>query len=371
MSAQRRPAPGRAAAGRGRPGASSSSRTAWCSGRRARRACSARRRVQEGVPRWLYRVGPRLDDGRVLAAAGVDRRAHRARGRARQAGRAHGRDPAADRPRAARRRRLRGARRAHRLPRLRRAAGRRRHALRRDLGAYVAARRALDRFGLSKALTGSVAAVSVGVVDGESLLDLDYVGGLERRRRPERRHDRRRAASSRCRRRPSRCRSTARGSTSCSISPRPGSRSSRRFQQDAVDAPRRVAPSRSAAGTRSCGSPSPARSARAVGVERELRDREAGIRTHLLVSLGSALFTIVSAYGFHDFLTAAATSCGRPDAHRRADRDRHRLPRRRRDHPRGPVGARADDGGDALGRRRDRHGVRARATTGPRSRRRR
>ena len=42
-------------------------------------------------------------------------------------------------------------------------------------GAYVAAYRALDRFGLAKALTGSVAAISVGVVDGESLLDLDYV----------------------------------------------------------------------------------------------------------------------------------------------------------------------------------------------------
>jgi ribonuclease PH len=41
-------------------------------------------------------------------------------------------------------------------------------------GAYVAARRALDRFGLSKALTGSVAAVSVGIVEGEALLDLDY-----------------------------------------------------------------------------------------------------------------------------------------------------------------------------------------------------
>jgi ribonuclease PH len=41
-------------------------------------------------------------------------------------------------------------------------------------GAYIAARRALDRFGLSKALTGSVAAVSVGIVDGEALLDLDY-----------------------------------------------------------------------------------------------------------------------------------------------------------------------------------------------------
>jgi ribonuclease PH len=41
-------------------------------------------------------------------------------------------------------------------------------------GAYIAARRALDRFGLSKALTGAVAAVSVGVVDGKPMLDLDY-----------------------------------------------------------------------------------------------------------------------------------------------------------------------------------------------------
>ena len=39
----------------------------------------------------------------------------------------------------------------------------------------------------------------------------------------------------------------------------------------------------------------------AVGVEREVREREAGIRTHLLVSLGSCLFTIVGAYGFEDF----------------------------------------------------------------------
>ena len=41
-------------------------------------------------------------------------------------------------------------------------------------GAYVAARRALDRFGLAKALAGSVAAVSVGIVGGRALLDLDY-----------------------------------------------------------------------------------------------------------------------------------------------------------------------------------------------------
>jgi ribonuclease PH len=41
-------------------------------------------------------------------------------------------------------------------------------------GAYVAARRALDRFGLGKALGDSIAAVSVGVVGGTALLDLDY-----------------------------------------------------------------------------------------------------------------------------------------------------------------------------------------------------
>jgi putative Mg2+ transporter-C (MgtC) family protein len=45
----------------------------------------------------------------------------------------------------------------------------------------------------------------------------------------------------------------------------------------------------------------------AVGFERELRDREAGIRTHLLVSMGSALFTIISAYGFHEFLAGGGT----------------------------------------------------------------
>jgi ribonuclease PH len=41
-------------------------------------------------------------------------------------------------------------------------------------GAYVAARRALDRFGLGRTLRDSVGAVSVGIVGGELLLDLDY-----------------------------------------------------------------------------------------------------------------------------------------------------------------------------------------------------
>jgi len=39
----------------------------------------------------------------------------------------------------------------------------------------------------------------------------------------------------------------------------------------------------------------------AIGVERELRERQAGLRTHLVVSVGAALFTLVSAYGFHNF----------------------------------------------------------------------
>ena len=38
----------------------------------------------------------------------------------------------------------------------------------------------------------------------------------------------------------------------------------------------------------------------AIGLEREYRAKEAGLRTHFLVALGSALFMIVSAYGFDD-----------------------------------------------------------------------
>ena len=41
-------------------------------------------------------------------------------------------------------------------------------------GAYVAAARALDRAGLGRVFRDSVAAVSVGIVNGERLLDLDY-----------------------------------------------------------------------------------------------------------------------------------------------------------------------------------------------------
>ena len=39
-----------------------------------------------------------------------------------------------------------------------------------------------------------------------------------------------------------------------------------------------------------------------IGIEREYRAKEAGLRTHLLVALGSALFMIISQYGFDAIL---------------------------------------------------------------------
>ena len=37
-----------------------------------------------------------------------------------------------------------------------------------------------------------------------------------------------------------------------------------------------------------------------IGLEREYRSKDAGFRTHFLVALGSALFTIVSVKGFSE-----------------------------------------------------------------------
>ena len=44
----------------------------------------------------------------------------------------------------------------------------------------------------------------------------------------------------------------------------------------------------------------------AIGLERELRDHEAGFRTHLLVSLGACVFTLVSAYAWTDWTFSTA-----------------------------------------------------------------
>ena len=43
----------------------------------------------------------------------------------------------------------------------------------------------------------------------------------------------------------------------------------------------------------------------AIGAERELRDHDAGLRTHTLVAVGAALFTLVSAYAWTDFTFSA------------------------------------------------------------------
>jgi putative Mg2+ transporter-C (MgtC) family protein len=43
----------------------------------------------------------------------------------------------------------------------------------------------------------------------------------------------------------------------------------------------------------------------AVGFEREIHGHPAGLRTHMLVALGSGLFTVLSAYGFGDGTPAA------------------------------------------------------------------
>jgi len=43
----------------------------------------------------------------------------------------------------------------------------------------------------------------------------------------------------------------------------------------------------------------------AIGLEREIRQKDAGLRTHILVGVGAALFMLVSKYGFTDVLEKA------------------------------------------------------------------
>lgn len=45
-----------------------------------------------------------------------------------------------------------------------------------------------------------------------------------------------------------------------------------------------------------------------IGIERQLRAKEAGLRTHILVGIGSAMFMIVSKYGFDDLLAVSHVS---------------------------------------------------------------
>jgi ribonuclease PH len=143
----------------------------WSQGK-TRVLCTAS--VQEGVPRWLYRSGRGWMTAEYsLLPASTGERTDREAARGKQGGRTVEIQRLIGRA-------LRGVVDFQALGErtvyldcdvLQADGGTRCAAI---TGAYVAASRALDRFGLSKALTGGVAAVSVGVVEGTSLLDLDY-----------------------------------------------------------------------------------------------------------------------------------------------------------------------------------------------------
>jgi len=143
----------------------------WSQGR-TRVLCTAS--ITEGVPRWLYRSGRGWMTAEYsLLPASTGERSEREAARGRQGGRTVEIQRLIGRA-------LRGVVDFEALGErtvyldcdvLQADGGTRCAAI---CGAYVAAYRALDRFALSKVLTGSVAAVSVGIVDGELLLDLDY-----------------------------------------------------------------------------------------------------------------------------------------------------------------------------------------------------
>jgi ribonuclease PH len=143
----------------------------WSQGK-TRVLCTAS--IQEGVPRWLYRSGRGWMTAEYsLLPASTGERTDREAARGKQGGRTVEIQRLIGRA-------LRGVVDFEALGErtvyldcdvLQADGGTRCAAI---TGAYVAAKRALDSFGLSKALTGGVAAVSVGVVDDVELLDLDY-----------------------------------------------------------------------------------------------------------------------------------------------------------------------------------------------------
>lgn len=45
-----------------------------------------------------------------------------------------------------------------------------------------------------------------------------------------------------------------------------------------------------------------------IGIEREIRSKEAGLKTHFLVAVGSALIMVVSKYAFSDIVFEEHTS---------------------------------------------------------------
>ena len=47
-----------------------------------------------------------------------------------------------------------------------------------------------------------------------------------------------------------------------------------------------------------------------IGYQRERADKPAGLRTHVLIALGSALFTVVSIFGFGDGVDVSRVAAG-------------------------------------------------------------
>ncbi len=135
--------------------------------------------VEERVPGHPERQRQRLGHRRVRHAAALHAHAQRPRGGQRQAGRTNAGDPAADRPQPARGRRPRRPRRAHPAPRLRRPAGRWRHAHRSDHRRLGALRTRDGRWLRRRARMSAACATPwrpsrSGLSRDRQVLDLDY-----------------------------------------------------------------------------------------------------------------------------------------------------------------------------------------------------
>jgi putative Mg2+ transporter-C (MgtC) family protein len=55
-----------------------------------------------------------------------------------------------------------------------------------------------------------------------------------------------------------------------------------------------------------------------IGLERELRSKAAGLRTHTIVGVAAALIMLVSKYGFTDVLVPGHSAATRPGSRRRS-----------------------------------------------------
>ena len=155
-------------------------RTAPCCSPWARRACLIAASVSEDAPRWLKGTGKGWVTGEYSMLPRVDERTFPARGEQGPSRRAHAGDPAVDRALAPLRDRPREAGRADDHGRLRRLAGRRRHAHRVDHRRLHRARARAARPGRNAASSPTTSwptawpPCRVGIVDGEARLDLCY-----------------------------------------------------------------------------------------------------------------------------------------------------------------------------------------------------